>query len=54
MQLVSQQGVVSGPYHAGELAVQRQLGQADIAERVGQIICSDIPPQAATFLASSR
>jgi predicted pyridoxine 5'-phosphate oxidase superfamily flavin-nucleotide-binding protein len=38
-------------YHPGELAVQRQMGQADFAERVERIIRSAIPPRAATFLA---
>jgi predicted pyridoxine 5'-phosphate oxidase superfamily flavin-nucleotide-binding protein len=39
------------PYHPGELAVQRRMGQADIAARVGRIIRADIPPKAAAFLA---
>ncbi|MFD7847676.1 pyridoxamine 5'-phosphate oxidase family protein [Nocardia sp. NPDC059764] len=38
-------------YHPGELAVQRRLGQADIAQRVGRMIRPDIPAAAAQFLA---
>ncbi|MFF0634878.1 pyridoxamine 5'-phosphate oxidase family protein [Nocardia sp. NPDC004151] len=38
-------------YHAGELAVQRRLGQADTAQRVGRMIRPDIPAAAAQFLA---
>ncbi|MEC3954149.1 pyridoxamine 5'-phosphate oxidase family protein [Nocardia sp. CDC153] len=38
-------------FHAGELAVQRRLGQAHIAERVGRMIRPDIPAPAAQFLA---
>ncbi|MEU1209898.1 pyridoxamine 5'-phosphate oxidase family protein [Nocardia sp. NPDC005825] len=38
-------------YHPGELAVQRRLGQADIAQRVGRMIRPDIPAAAARFLA---
>ncbi|MUL68105.1 pyridoxamine 5-phosphate oxidase [Mycobacterium sp. CBMA 234] len=37
-------------YHAGELAVQRRLGQAEIAERVGRMIRTEIPAAAAAFL----
>ncbi|MUL79088.1 pyridoxamine 5'-phosphate oxidase family protein [Mycolicibacterium sp. CBMA 226] len=38
-------------YHAGELEVQRRMGQADIAVRVGRIIRTEIPAAAAAFLA---
>ncbi|WP_433565849.1 pyridoxamine 5'-phosphate oxidase family protein [Nocardia sp. CA-151230] len=41
---------VSG-YHPGELAVQRRMGQEDIAQRVGRMIRADIPAAAAAFLA---
>ncbi|OHT88051.1 pyridoxamine 5'-phosphate oxidase family protein [Mycobacteroides saopaulense] len=39
-------------YHAGELAVQRRMGQSDSAIRVGRIISSEIPEVAAAFLAA--
>lgn len=38
-------------YHAGELAVQRRLGQSDIAARVGRMVRDEIPDAAAAFLA---
>lgn len=38
-------------YHAGELEVQRRLGQAEIAVRVGRMIRTEIPAAAAAFLA---
>ncbi len=38
-------------YHAGELAVQRRMGQAEIAARVGRMIRTEIPAAAAAFLA---
>ncbi len=38
-------------FHAGELAVQRRMGQADSAGRVGRIISPEIPGAAAAFLA---
>lgn len=37
-------------YHAGELAVQTRLGQAEIAARVGRMIRAEIPAAAAAFL----
>ncbi|MEV5832015.1 pyridoxamine 5'-phosphate oxidase family protein [Nocardia sp. NPDC052112] len=39
------------PFHAGEVAVQRRMGQAHIADRVGRTIRADIPDIAAGFLA---
>lgn len=39
------------PFHAGELAVQQRMGQAQIADRVGRMIRADIPAVAAAFLA---
>ncbi|MEV0027681.1 pyridoxamine 5'-phosphate oxidase family protein [Nocardia sp. NPDC050793] len=39
-------------YHSGELAVQRRMGQADIAAKVGRMVRRDIPPVAADFLAA--
>ncbi|PXX54630.1 hypothetical protein DFR70_12471 [Nocardia tenerifensis] len=39
------------PFHSGELAVQRRMGQAEIADRVGRSIRADIPAVAASFLA---
>lgn len=38
-------------YHAGELEVQRRMGQAEIAVRVGRMIRTEIPAAAAAFLA---
>ncbi|WP_418001535.1 pyridoxamine 5'-phosphate oxidase family protein [Mycobacterium sp. PDNC021] len=38
-------------YHAGELAVQQRMGQAEIATRVGRMIRTEIPAAAAAFLA---
>ncbi len=37
-------------FHAGELAVQRRMGQAEIAARVGRMIRTEIPAAAAAFL----
>lgn len=37
-------------YHAGELEVQRRMGQAEIAVRVGRMIRTEIPAAAAAFL----
>ncbi|WP_068062797.1 pyridoxamine 5'-phosphate oxidase family protein [Nocardia xishanensis] len=39
-------------YHSGELAVQRRMGQADIAAKVGRMIRRDLPSVAADFLAA--
>ncbi|WP_431954706.1 pyridoxamine 5'-phosphate oxidase family protein [Nocardia lijiangensis] len=39
-------------YHSGELAVQRRMGQSDIAAKVGRGIRRDIPAVAANFLAA--
>ncbi|MCP2287673.1 pyridoxamine 5'-phosphate oxidase family protein [Nocardia amikacinitolerans] len=39
-------------YHSGELAVQRRMGQAGIAAKVGRMIRRDIPSVAADFLAA--
>ena len=38
-------------YHSGELAVQRRMGQATIATRVGRMIRTEVPAAAAAFLA---
>ncbi|MEU7767428.1 pyridoxamine 5'-phosphate oxidase family protein [Nocardia sp. NPDC049190] len=38
------------PFHPGEVAVQRRMGQSHIADRVGRTIRSDIPAVAADFL----
>ncbi|KAB7757273.1 pyridoxamine 5'-phosphate oxidase family protein [Mycolicibacterium mucogenicum] len=38
-------------YHAGELEVQRRMGQTEIAVRVGRMIRTEIPAAAAAFLA---
>lgn len=37
-------------YHAGELAVQRRLGQSDIATRLQRMVRDEIPDAAADFL----
>ncbi|MGK2854531.1 MAG: hypothetical protein ACSLE3_10620 [Microbacteriaceae bacterium] len=37
-------------YHAGELAVQRRLGQSGIAARLSRMIRDEIPDAAAEFL----
>ncbi|MGW0160773.1 pyridoxamine 5'-phosphate oxidase family protein [Mycobacterium sp. NPDC003323] len=37
-------------YHAGELEVQRRLGQSEIAAHLGRIIRDEIPDAAAAFL----
>jgi len=42
------------PYHEGELEMQRRAGAADLAQRVGRIIGTDIPAAAAAFLAAQR
>ena len=42
---------MSRTYHLGELAVQKQMRQAELAQQVERIIRSDIPPTAAAFLA---
>ncbi|MDO0976328.1 pyridoxamine 5'-phosphate oxidase family protein [Mycolicibacterium frederiksbergense] len=38
-------------YHPGELAVQRRLGQSDIAARLSRMVRDEIPDAAAEFLA---
>ena len=38
-------------YHPGELAVQRQLGQSDLAARLSRMVRAEIPDAAADFLA---
>ncbi|MFC3962205.1 pyridoxamine 5'-phosphate oxidase family protein [Nocardia jiangsuensis] len=42
------------PFHPGELAVQRAMGQAETAEHVGRSIRPDLPAVAADFLAAQR
>jgi predicted pyridoxine 5'-phosphate oxidase superfamily flavin-nucleotide-binding protein len=43
---------VTGPFHAGELAVQRRAGVADVAERVGRgNLLTALPEEFAAFLA---
>jgi predicted pyridoxine 5'-phosphate oxidase superfamily flavin-nucleotide-binding protein len=39
-------------YHPGEIEAQRRAGVRDLAERVGRIIGSTIPPPAGAFLAA--
>ena len=43
-----------GPFHDGELEVQRRAGVADRAERVGRIIHREIPDVARAFAAERR
>ena len=43
-----------GPYHEGELEVQRRAGVAATAERVGRIVRSEIPEVAREFLGEQR
>ena len=44
----------AGPYHPGELEVQRRAGVQEAARRVGRIVAGEIPPMARPFLASAR
>jgi uncharacterized protein len=41
-------------FHSGEVEIQRRLDTRDDAERVGQIIASEIPQQLAPILAIQR
>ena len=41
-----------GPFHPGELAVQRRMGQDGVAAKVGRTIRAGMPPVAAEFLAA--
>jgi predicted pyridoxine 5'-phosphate oxidase superfamily flavin-nucleotide-binding protein len=43
-----------GPFHEGELEVQRRAGVAATAERVGRIVRPDIPEPAREFLKEQR
>jgi predicted pyridoxine 5'-phosphate oxidase superfamily flavin-nucleotide-binding protein len=43
-----------GPFHEGELEVQRRAGVATTAERVGRIVRSEIPELAREFLREQR
>lgn len=43
-----------GPFHEGELEMQRRAGVADEAAAVGRIIGATIPPSAARFLRDQR
>jgi len=43
-----------GPFHEGELEVQRRAGVAANAERVGRIIRPEIPEAARAFAAAQR
>jgi predicted pyridoxine 5'-phosphate oxidase superfamily flavin-nucleotide-binding protein len=43
-----------GPYHDGELEVQRRAGVASTAERVGRIVQHQIPDVARHFIAQQR
>jgi predicted pyridoxine 5'-phosphate oxidase superfamily flavin-nucleotide-binding protein len=45
---------VEGPFHPGELEVQRRAGVLDEARAVGRIIAHGLPPGAARFLARQR
>ena len=43
-----------GPFHEGELEVQRRAGVASTAERVGRIVRHEIPDAARRFIAEQR
>jgi predicted pyridoxine 5'-phosphate oxidase superfamily flavin-nucleotide-binding protein len=43
-----------GPFHAGELAVQRRAGVSEDAARTGRIIGAALPPSAHRFLSEQR
>ena len=43
-----------GPFHEGELAIQRRAGVAANAERIGRIIRREIPEAARAFAAAQR
>jgi predicted pyridoxine 5'-phosphate oxidase superfamily flavin-nucleotide-binding protein len=43
-----------GPYHSGELEVQRRAGVAEDAGRVGRTIADKLPPVAYKFLSEQR
>jgi uncharacterized protein len=43
-----------GPYHPGELEVQRRAGVSEDAERVGEIIGDALPPTVGRFLVEQR
>jgi len=43
-----------GPFHPGELAVQRRAGVLDDARHVGEIIGAELPPMAGRFLQEQR
>jgi hypothetical protein len=45
---------VRGPFHAGEIAVQRRAGVVDEAGQVGRIIADRIPPGLAPIVAEFR
>ncbi len=45
---------MQGPFHAGELEMQRRAGVRDEAQAVGRIIARRIPPAAGRFLAHQR
>lgn len=45
---------MSGPFHAGELELQRRAGVLDEARDLGRILASEIPAGAARFLESQR
>jgi len=42
------------PFHAGELEVQKRLGEDEIARRVGRVIANRIPTGAAGFIGRQR
>src|SRR5262245_29387325 len=45
---------MSGPFHPGELELQRRAGVLDDARDLGRMLASEIPAGAARFLESQR
>jgi predicted pyridoxine 5'-phosphate oxidase superfamily flavin-nucleotide-binding protein len=43
-----------GPFHAGEIEIQRRLDARDDADRVGRIVASEIPDRVVRVLAAQR
>lgn len=44
----------TGPFHDGELALQRATGERDIGARNGRIIAEEVVPNAAAFIAGQQ
>ena len=48
------EGGVGGPFHPGEIEIQRRAGVVDQARKVGRIVASGLPTGVAPFLARQR